>query len=121
MVQALDLSMQDSTQVWVVDQQVYSPFKTNVNATYDLASGIEAAAMYPYNLRFTDKEGGQMKIGTNDLFTEPWNTIGGDNWIWDTGVMRFTEQGSDIVCSTVASWAILIPAWPGRSALPPPK
>jgi peptide/nickel transport system substrate-binding protein len=99
MTQALTLSMQDSTQVWVVDEQVYSPFKTNVNATYDLASGIEAAAMYPYNLRFTDKEGGQMKIGTNDLFTEPWNTIGGDNWIWDTGVQRFTTQGSDIATS----------------------
>ena len=100
MVQALTLSLQDSTQIWVVDEQVYSPYKTNVNATYDLGSGIEAAAMYPYNLRFTDKEGGQMKIGTNDLFTEPWNTIGGDNWIWDTGVMRFTEQGSDIATFT---------------------
>jgi len=96
LAQALGLSMQDSTQIWVVDEQVYSTFKSNVNVTYDLASGIEAAAMYPYNLRFTDKEGGQMKIGTNDLFTEPWNTIGGDNWIWDTGVQRFTEQGSDI-------------------------
>jgi peptide/nickel transport system substrate-binding protein len=99
MAQALELSMQDSTQVWVVDQQVYSPFKTNVNVTYDLASGIEAAAMYPYNLRFTDKEGGALKVGTNDLFTEPWNTIAGDNWIWDTGVMRATQQGSDIVAS----------------------
>ena len=52
--------------------------------------------MYPYNLRFTDKEGGVMKIGTQDLFTEPWNTIGGDNWIWDTAVMRMTQQGEDI-------------------------
>jgi len=118
MVQALTLSMQDSTQVWVIDQQVYSPFKTNVNATYDLASGIEAASMYPYNLRFTDKEGGQMKIGTNDLFTEPWNTIGGSNWIWDTGVMRFTMMGSDIIGST--GGLIADPytglAWPQRIA-----
>jgi peptide/nickel transport system substrate-binding protein len=118
MVKALDLSMQDSTQVWVIDQQVYSPYKTNVNVTYDLASGIEAAAMYPYNLRFTDKEGGQMKIGTNDLFTEPWNTIGGDNWIWDTGVMRFTEQGSDIVGFTggIMGDPYTGLAWPQRIA-----
>ncbi len=93
MAQALEQSMQDSLQVWVVDEQVYSPYKTDVNATYDLASGIEAAAMYPYNLRFTDKVGGQMKIGTNDLFTEPWNTIGGDNWIWDTGVHALYNPG----------------------------
>ena len=118
MKQALELSMEDSVQVWVVDQQVYSPYKTNVNVTYDLGSGIEAAAMYPYNLRFTDKEGGQMKVGTNDLFTEPWNTIAGDNWIWDTGVMRATEMGSDI---SVGSGGIMGDpytglAWPQRIA-----
>jgi peptide/nickel transport system substrate-binding protein len=99
MGQALELSMQDSLQVWVIDQQVYSPFAKNVQVTQDLASGIEAAAMNPYNMRFTDKEGGAMKVGTNDLFTEPWNTIAGDNWIWDTGVMRATSQGTDIVAS----------------------
>jgi peptide/nickel transport system substrate-binding protein len=95
MLKALELSMQDSLQIWIVDQQVYSPFKNNVQVTYDLASGIESAAMNPYNLRFTDKEGGAMKIGTNDLFTEPWNTVGGSNWIWDTGVMRATQMGSE--------------------------
>ena len=99
MVKAMDLSMQDSLQVWVIDQLSYSPFANNVQVTYDLASGIEAAAMNPYNMRFTDKEGGAMKVGTNDLFTEPWNTIAGDNWIWDTGVMRATQQGSDIIAS----------------------
>ncbi|HEX2698288.1 MAG TPA: ABC transporter substrate-binding protein [Anaerolineales bacterium] len=99
MVKAMELSMQDSLQVWVVDQQTYAPFANNVNVTYDLASGIESAAMNAYNMRFTDKEGGTMKVGTNDLFTEPWNTIAGDNWIWDTSVMRATQQGSDIVSS----------------------
>ena len=96
MAKALTLSMQDSVQVWVVDQKSFSPFQKNVNVTYDLGSGVEAAAMYPYNLRFTDKTGGAMKIGTSDLFTEPWNTIGGSNWIWDTAIMRMTTQGSDI-------------------------
>jgi peptide/nickel transport system substrate-binding protein len=96
MAKALTLSMQDSLQVWVVDQRSFSPFQSNVNVTYDLGSGVEAAAMYPYNLRFTDKTGGAIKIGTSDLFTEPWNTIGGDNWIWDTAVMRMTQQGEDI-------------------------
>ena len=95
MKQAMELSMQDSVQVWVIDQQTYAPFAKNVQVTYDLASGIEAAGMNPYNMRFTDKEGGAMKVGTNDLFTEPWNTISGSNWIWDTSVMRATQQGSD--------------------------
>jgi peptide/nickel transport system substrate-binding protein len=95
MEKALRLSMEDSVQVWLIEQKSYAPYAKNVSVTYDLGSGVEAAAMYPYNLRFTDKEGGQMKIGTSDLFTEPWNTIGGSNWIWDTAVMRMTMQGSD--------------------------
>lgn len=99
MAKALELSMQDSLQVWVVDQQIYSPFQKNVTVTYDLASGIEAAQMNPYNLRFSDKEGGAMKVGTNDIFTDPWNTIAGDNWIWDTGIQRATTMGSDIISS----------------------
>ncbi|HTO99758.1 MAG TPA: ABC transporter substrate-binding protein [Anaerolineales bacterium] len=116
MVKAMELSMQDSLQVWVIDQQSFAPYAKNVQVTYDLASGIEAAAMNPYNMRFTDKEGGAMKVGTNDLFTEPWNTVNGDNWIWDTGVMRATMTGSDI---TVDSGGIMGDpytglAWPQR-------
>ena len=117
MAEALTLSMEDSLQVWIIEQKSYVPYKSNVNVTYDLGSGAEAAAMYPYNLRFTDKEGGQLKIGTNDLFTEPWNTIGGDNWIWDTAVMRMTTQGGDYA----ASGGIMADpytglAWPQRIA-----
>ncbi len=99
MAKALELSMQDSVQVWVIEQKSYAPYKPNVNVTYDVGSGIEAASMYPYNLRFTDKEGGAIKVGTNDLFTEPWNTIGGSNWVWDTAVMKMTTQGSDVVAA----------------------
>ena len=34
-----------------------------------------------------------MKVGTNDLFTEPWNTIAGSNWIWDTSVHARHDAG----------------------------
>ncbi len=117
MVQALTLSMQDSLQVFLIDQQSYSPMAKNVQVTYDLASGIEAAQMNPYNMRFTDKEGGAMKVGTNDLFTEPWNTIAGDNWIWDTGVQRATTMGSDISSSGgIMADPYTGLAWPQRIA-----
>lgn len=99
MEKALTLAMEDSLQVWVIEQKSYVPYNKNVNVTYDLGSGVESASMYPYNLRFTDKEGGSIKIGTNDLFTEPWNTVGGSNWIWDTAIMRMTTQGSDVVAA----------------------
>ena len=35
-----------------------------------------------------------MRVGTNDLFTQPWNTIGGSNWVWDSNVMRATTMGA---------------------------
>ena len=35
-----------------------------------------------------------MKVGTNDLFTQPWNTVAGSNWVWDVGVIRATTQGT---------------------------
>jgi len=94
MRKALELSLQDSLFVWVIDQQTYSPYNNNVQVTYDLATGPESTNVGPSNLRFIGEEGGVMKVGTNDLFTQPWNTIGGSNWVWDAGVMRATTMGT---------------------------
>lgn len=94
MARALELSLEDSLFVWVIDQQVYAPYNNNVQVTFDLATGPESTNAGPYNLRFKDQEGGTMKVGTNDLFTQPWNTIGGSNWVWDAAVMRATTMGT---------------------------
>src|SRR5688572_16464035 len=94
MARALELSMEDSLFVWVIDQQSYAPYAENVQVTYDLATGPESTNVGPYNLRFRDQEGGTMRIGTNDLFTQPWNTIAGSNWVWDAHVMRMTTMGT---------------------------
>jgi peptide/nickel transport system substrate-binding protein len=94
LARALELSLEDSLFVWVVDQLVYAPYNSNVSVTYDLAAGYEAAFMGNYNLRFVDQEGGTMRVGTNDLFTQPWNTIAGSNWVWDSNVMRATSMGA---------------------------
>lgn len=95
--QALPLSMQDSLQVWLIDQQVYTPFNCNVQVTYDLGSGVEAAQMPPFNLRFADQEGGQMRVGTNELFTDPWNPVNGSNWVWDNFVKQFTTNSGSLM------------------------
>ena len=94
MRRALELSMEDSLFVWTIDQQNYAPYAENVQVTYDLATGPESTNVGPYNLRFRDQEGGTMRIGTNDLFTQPWNTVAGSNWVWDAHVMRMTTMGT---------------------------
>lgn len=94
MSRALELSLEDSLFVWVIDQKVYAPYNSNVQVTYDLATGPESTNVGPYNLRFKDQEGGTMKVGTNDLFTQPWNSVAGSNWVWDAAVMRATTMGN---------------------------
>ncbi|MFN3308130.1 MAG: ABC transporter substrate-binding protein, partial [Anaerolineales bacterium] len=89
---ALELALKDSLQVWVIDQRQYMPMKENIQVTYDVGSGIEASFMPPYTLRIADQEGGRVKVGTNDLFTDPWNPIGGSNWVWDGFVQKFTQS-----------------------------
>ena len=116
MAKALELSLQDSLQVWTIEQVQYSPFNTNVQVTYDLAAGVEGAYVGPYNLRFKGQEGGTLKIGTSDLFTQPWNPIAGSNWISDSNVMRATTQGTS---NTVGGGGLMGDpytglAWPQR-------
>jgi peptide/nickel transport system substrate-binding protein len=97
MAKAMELSLQDSLQVWTIEQVQYSPFSNDVQVTYDLGAGIEGTYMGAYNWRFKDQGGGTLKIGTADLFTEPWNTISGSNWVWDSNVMRATSQGTSLI------------------------
>ena len=97
MRRALELALQDSLFIWVIDQQSYAPFDHDVQATWDLALNYESSSIGPYNLRFKDKEGGVMKIGTNDLFSQPWNPVAGSNSVWDVGVIRATTQGTSSV------------------------
>jgi peptide/nickel transport system substrate-binding protein len=92
--EALPLALQDSLQVWVIDQQQYAVMDPSVEVTYDVAAGIEPARMPPYTLRFSGEEGGQMRVGTNDIFTEPWNPVLGSNWVWDNWVQSTTRSAA---------------------------
>ncbi len=93
MKKALQLALQDSLQVWLIDGKSYAPYTPKVEVTYDLAAGIEGAQIWPYTVRFKDQEGGQLKWAEPDLFTEPWNPIAGSNWAWDQAAVRATTSG----------------------------
>jgi peptide/nickel transport system substrate-binding protein len=93
MKRALELSLEDSLQVWLIDGKNYAPYSTDVKLTYDLAAGVEGAQIWPYTVRFDGQEGGELKWATSDLFTEPWNPIAGSNWAWDQAIIRATTSG----------------------------
>jgi len=90
--QALRLSMQDSTRVWLVDQKAFSPFSPKVSVTSDLAGGIQGAELQAFTLRLADQEGGSLKYAMSDLLVEPWNPVGGSNWVYDTAPKRFISD-----------------------------
>ena len=91
MAQALELSMQDSLQVMIIDTHSFAPYATNLQMSANLANGIETAPIAFYTVHFTDKAGGTLKWGESDLFSEPWNPVAGSNWAWDQGVIAATN------------------------------
>ena len=41
--------------------------------------------------RFVGQEGGVLKFGEADLFSEPWNPVAGSNWAWDNAAINATK------------------------------
>jgi peptide/nickel transport system substrate-binding protein len=93
MARALELSLQDSLQVFLIDGKSYIPYQNNVIATADLAAGVQGAQIWPFTLRFRDEEGGTLNWATQELFGDPWNPVAGSNWAFDQGAIRATQSG----------------------------
>ncbi len=96
MARALELSLQDSLQVFLIDGKQYVPHVEGLVATADLAAGVEGSQIYPHTMRWADQEGGTVRWATQDLFAEPWNPVAGSNWSFDKGVIR-AVTGNDVV------------------------
>ncbi|WP_431064047.1 ABC transporter substrate-binding protein [Methylotuvimicrobium sp.] len=92
MSRALQLALEDSVRVWLVDQINAWPRAHNVRLAVDLAGGVSASALWPYTLRFDDQVGGNMVIGSPGLLTEPWNPVAGSNWIFDQKIIRALQD-----------------------------
>lgn len=96
MARAMELSLQDSLQVFLIDGKGYIPYQDNVVATADLAAGIETGQMTPFTLRFDGEEGGSMRWATQEMFAEPYNPYAGSNWTFDHGIYGMT-MGNDLM------------------------
>ncbi|MCO5199650.1 MAG: ABC transporter substrate-binding protein [Anaerolineae bacterium] len=88
MAQALDMASEMATRVWVTSRTTLVPFSNDVSVTTDLAGGVSGAALWSKTARFADEVGGSMTIALPSVFTEPWNPIGGSNWVFDNMVKR---------------------------------
>jgi peptide/nickel transport system substrate-binding protein len=93
---ALDLSRDLSYHVWVIDTQAFFPQRKELVVAADLAGGVSGASLYPYTIRLGDTEGGAARIALQDIFIDPWNPVGGSNWISDTMPIRATQDYASI-------------------------
>jgi peptide/nickel transport system substrate-binding protein len=89
---ALELAAQDSIIVSVCDATSYTPRRKDVTAVGDLAASIESSDIWPYTLRWADKEGGSLKVAQPGILTQPWNPLTGGNFVDDQFPIRGTGE-----------------------------
>jgi len=94
MAKALELSMKDSVRVWLVNRVSPWVARNEISLTSDLAGGFYGCWIWPHTIRFKDTIGGTVKIGTTQLLVDPWNPVGGSNWIYDQMIVRATYDSS---------------------------
>jgi peptide/nickel transport system substrate-binding protein len=88
---ALRLAAQDSVRVWLIDELSYSPRRSEVAVSFDLAGGIAGSYLWPYAQK-GGAEGGTLRIAQPGLLVDPWNPVAGSNWIYDSMPIRGTAD-----------------------------
>jgi peptide/nickel transport system substrate-binding protein len=92
MAQALELSMLDSSRVWMVDRAGESPRRAETSVAADLYAAVYGSALWPYTLRRTDEVGGSLRVGMPSILTQPWNPMDSSNWVYDSFVFNGTGE-----------------------------
>jgi peptide/nickel transport system substrate-binding protein len=89
---AIPLGMEDGCVLSIVDTMSYQVTAKDIQTSYDLAANIAASYQWPYAMRWIGQEGGTIRIAQGDLMVEPWNPIGGSNWVDDGMIQKPTQD-----------------------------
>jgi peptide/nickel transport system substrate-binding protein len=81
--EGLPLALEMAPRVWLTSRLTLVPFSEEIEVTTDLAAGLAGSAMWPWTTRLKDEVGGSMTIALPDIYVEPYNPIGGTNWVMD--------------------------------------
>lgn len=88
MRRALELSLENSSRIWISDQVSAWARSPDVSLAVDLGGGVTSSSLWPFTLKYNDHLGGRMKIAMPVLLADPFNPIAGTNWIYDLMVIR---------------------------------
>ncbi|MBI4790022.1 MAG: ABC transporter substrate-binding protein [Chloroflexi bacterium] len=103
MAQALPLSMKDSVRIFIVNRVSAYPRPTNLAVGVDLAAG-PFSGMWPFTIQLDGKSGGQVKIAQPSQLTQPWNVVGGSNWLYDNTINRATRNPATLPDPYTGLW-----------------
>ncbi|MEM1696646.1 MAG: ABC transporter substrate-binding protein [Desulfurococcaceae archaeon] len=98
MARALELSVTvENQRIFVANRISVWARRPNVILASDLAGGYSGAWLWPWTIRFTDLppaalKDARVRIAYRDLLIQPWNPVGGTNWIFDQAVIRATGE-----------------------------
>lgn len=92
MKSALELALQDSMRVWLVDRSSVTPKRAEISVASDLYGAVYGSRIWPYTLRRGEEVGGSVTIAMPSILTEPWNAVAGSNWIYDQMLIRGTGE-----------------------------
>lgn len=93
---ALPYSMSEAYEIWVVDEVSFSPRISELSVAADLAGGTAGSYIWGQTLRLGDQEGGTVRVAQPGILVEPWNPIGGSNWIYDSMPQRGTSDNGAV-------------------------
>jgi peptide/nickel transport system substrate-binding protein len=93
MATALDLSLLDSSRVWLVDRAGESPRRAEIQVAADLYSAVYGSQLWPYTIRREGEIGGSIRMAMPSILTQPWSpSTDSSNWVYDSTVFRATGQ-----------------------------
>jgi peptide/nickel transport system substrate-binding protein len=89
-------SLRESQRVWTTNRVSFAPLRADISVVGDLAGSIAGSRLWPYTIRRIGEEGGAVTMGMPSILTNPWNPIGGSNWIYDQALTRATADNGTI-------------------------
>ncbi len=92
MAKNMELGLEDSVRIWLVDRLAVNPYRYDVELTTDLAGGISGSFLWAHTIRKVDEIGGQVNVGMPSVLPGPWNPLDGSNWIFDMMLIRSTGE-----------------------------
>ncbi|MBM3151040.1 MAG: ABC transporter substrate-binding protein [Chloroflexi bacterium] len=88
----IPLSLQEAQRVWTTNRASFTPFRKEVTVVGDLAGAVAGSRLWPYTIRRIGEEGGALTLAMPSILTNPWNPLGGSNWIYDQALTRATSD-----------------------------